>query len=592
MLRKLLILVLHMQCSLSALAQLSYRLQINAADKDSMMSFHEFGLQTEFKDREACRIYIERLPGLLQARGFIAASVDSVHLDSLVAEIWLFTGKAYHWGKVTNRIDPVILDALQWNDTEMWKHLVHFEQVNALQEQVVDYCTMHGYPFAKVQLDSVHLVNDRVEGVLQLKKGMLYRIDSIRLFGNAKISKSFLSHYLDLAPGSLYDQSKLKQISKRLMSLSYLQEQQTWQVSMMGGGAIIDLFLMPKRSNQVDGMVGILPVTNSDGVAKTKVVGDLKLQLQNAFGNGESLQVNWQQLQQQSPRLNLAFNQPYLFHSPVGNDVSFDLFKKDSSYLNINFKAGASWTISGQQTGQIFVQFFGSNLLNLDTTTVKLTKKLPDQLDMGVTSLGAQYSWHNTDYLYNPRRGNEFELLIQAGKKNIHENASILQLEDSTFKFGSLYDTVRMRSNQFKAIFSLTHYFQLGKLSSLKAALNGGWLESPQIFRNEMFQLGGHKLLRGFDEESIYASSYSVAILEYRLLMGLNSYFFGFLDGGLVRNKSIFANTAAGYLGAGFGLNFETKAGLFNVSLAIGKAGSGQVNLGNTKVHIGYVNFF
>jgi hypothetical protein len=43
-------------------------------------------------------------------------------------------------------------------------------------------------------------------------------------------------------------------------------------------------------------------------------------------------------------------------------------------------------------------------------------------------------------------------------------------------------------------------------------------------FRNELFQIGGNRLLRGFDEESQFVSQYLVPSVEYRYLIGQNSY--------------------------------------------------------------------
>ena len=112
------------------------------------------------------------------------------------------------------------------------------------------------------------------------------------------------------------------------------------------------------------------------------------------------------------------------------------------------------------------------------------------------------------------------------------------------------------------------------------------------MFRNELFQIGGYRLLRGFDEESIFASQYVVATFEYRYLIGQNSYLFAFSDGAWARNKSQFSNVSNTFIGAGFGISFETKAGLFNISFATGKRDDIPMNLRQAKIHFGYVNFF
>jgi hemolysin activation/secretion protein len=98
--------------------------------------------------------------------------------------------------------------------------------------------------------------------------------------------------------------------------------------------------------------------------------------------------------------------------------------------------------------------------------------------------------------------------------------------------------------------------------------------------------------LRGFDEESQYLSQYAVATLEYRYLIGLNSFFFGFVDGGWGRNNSQSSNYTHTYIGTGLGLALETKAGVFNLAWAVGKRDDTPFNLRQSKIHFGFVNYF
>jgi hemolysin activation/secretion protein len=135
-------------------------------------------------------------------------------------------------------------------------------------------------------------------------------------------------------------------------------------------------------------------------------------------------------------------------------------------------------------------------------------------------------------------------------------------------------------------------YFKTGRQTTLKTALNGGWVQSPTLFRNELFQLGGFQLLRGFDDERFFASSYLVLTTEYRLLTGQNSFLYAFWDGARIWNRSQLANTAGWFWGTGFGVTFDTRAGLFNVAFAVGKEEELPVNLRQMKIHFGYLSFF
>lgn len=137
------------------------------------------------------------------------------------------------------------------------------------------------------------------------------------------------------------------------------------------------------------------------------------------------------------------------------------------------------------------------------------------------------------------------------------------------------------------------HYFPVGKSAAFKAAVKAGLYSSPALFRNELFLLGGYKLMRGFDEESIYANWYSVFTAEYRYLTGLNSYFFIFADQGFVQNKYQQVNQKSRFTGVGLGMSYETKAGLLNVSFALGKRSDEKLNLRSaSKIHFGYINYF
>ena len=137
------------------------------------------------------------------------------------------------------------------------------------------------------------------------------------------------------------------------------------------------------------------------------------------------------------------------------------------------------------------------------------------------------------------------------------------------------------------------HYFPAGKQGTFKTAVNAGLYSSPDIFKNELFQIGGFRLLRGFDEESIYATQYAVVTAEYRYRIGLNSYLFGFADGGWVKKKYQSVNQQNNFVSTGLGMVFETKFGLLNISYAVGKRDDVKFNLrGGSKIHFGYVNYF
>ena len=80
--------------------------------------------------------------------------------------------------------------------------------------------------------------------------------------------------------------------------------------------------------------------------------------------------------------------------------------------------------------------------------------------------------------------------------------------------------------------------------------------------------------------------------MEYRLLLGRNSYLYAFTDLGYVENQTRTARTTDTPLGFGAGITFETNVGLFGVTLALGRQQGNPVDFRNVKTHFGYVSLF
>jgi len=572
----------------------TYQLKIKFVDKDSSFNPQPLKLQTAFAGKEEARNYINALIPLLHSQGYPTASVDSIFDQTGQTIIRLFLGKQYQWIKLTpDGIEKAALDEGRYKERDYAGKLFNIQQLLALQEKVLRYYEKNGYPFAEVFLDSIRLDDNRMEALLRSRKGPLYHIDSIRVLGKAKISKRFLAHYLEIPNGSLYNKEKLELVGKRILDLPYLQEVQPNDITMLSTGSILNLYLAPKRSSQANFLIGFLPNANQQG--KLQLTADVNLDLKNALNNGETILFKWQQLQPKSPRLNLGYQQPYIFNSSFGVDFLFDLFKEDSTFLQVNAQLGIQYLLSANQAGKIFVQWQNSFLLGtgVDTNLVKATKKLPPNIDVSAVNAGLEYELNKTDYRLNPRKGNELKITTAVGIKNIKKNNEILNLKDPFFNYSTLYDSVKARSYQFRIKLAGTHYFPVGKQATFKTAVNAGIFISPSTFRNELFQMGGYKLLRGFNEESIYATQYAVATAEYRYLLSLNSYLFGFIDAGWVKNKYQSIDLNNNFIGAGLGLAFETKFGLLNISYAAGKRNDVKLNLREaSKIHFGYVNYF
>ena len=562
--------------------------------KDSIKEPLPILLKTKFTGLDLTNNYVNSLTTLFANKGYLVSSVDSIWYLQNNVHIDLYVGKKYNWVQLrTNNIDKSLLLKVGYAPKNFSDKPLNILEIDLLKERLLNYYENEGFPFAAVYLDSIAINDDKISAVLMVNQGLVYRIDSITNYGKLKLNPKFLQQYLNITNGSIYKREKLKEVDKRMLELPYAQTEQPSTLNMLGSGSILNLYVNNKKSSEVSAIFGFLPDANNTG--KLQVTGDVNLDLKNIFGAGESLLLKYQALQPKSPRLNLGYDKPYFLKTPFGLGFFFELFKKDSSFLQVNAQLGLQLNLTNKQSAKILVQWQNANLLQggIDTNAIKFNKKLPANVDVKSVNVGITYDFRNTNYRFNPLTGSDVSVTALTGIKNIKKNNDILALKTTGFNFNKLYDSVKLKSYQIKLKIAAAHYFKISKSSTFKTAVNSGLYGSPTVFRNEVFQIGGYRLLRGFDEESIYATRYAVVSAEYRSLLSLNSYLFGFIDLGATQAKYQNVDTQNFFIGTGLGIAYETKAGLLNLSLALGKRNDVPFNIRQaSKIHFGYINYF
>ncbi|MFY7898657.1 MAG: BamA/TamA family outer membrane protein [Chitinophagaceae bacterium] len=547
-------------------------------------------LKTNFSSLNECKQYLEVLPKYLHEQGFLEASVDSVFYENDLVKAFVFIGKKYFWKAIkTNEKSIAFLKQNKLSLNEYSGKIITPSNYQFLQKKILKTLENTGYPFAQVQMDSIENNQQFIQAKLLIDKGINYPLDSIYQVGNSVVNASFLYQYLTLKKQSVFSVEQLEKIDQLLAELPYLKQSKPWDLQMLASSYVINMYLQPQKSNQINVLLGFLPANQQLG-GKLLLTGEANILLNNTFAKGETIALNWQQLQTASPRLQVLFKQPFFLQSKFGLQFQFELYKRDSAFLNLQAQLGLQYAVNTKQTVSIAIQQFNTNLLAIDTVRIINTKKLPDVSDMQVTNIAVNYALNNTNYKRNPIKGTDCSINFSIGNKRIAKNNSVLAIKEPSFNYQALYDTVVLNSYQLKLQLQVAQYFPIAKQSVFKSALQVAWLQSDRYFRNELFQIGGIKTLRGFDEESILANRFAIFTTEYRYLLGKNAYFSGFADVGITQNA--ITNLSNQFYGAGIGLSIETKQGLLNINYAAGKRNDLPFNLRQSKIHIGFISIF
>ena len=544
----------------------------------------------KFKHEKDAVTYLQTLQQKYIQQGYLETSIDSTSKIQDTVYAWMHFGKKYKLDIPEHNSRNKLIKNRIYKTKKQYNSIY---TVQPTKEMLLQKLENNGYPFAKITTDSILLSDTSLNFKYEIEKGKFITFDSIKNYGNSKITKGFIQNYMMIKSKQAYSESRVQNMDKLLQKLPYSMLKQPSIVLFRDDKADIHLYLDKRKVNSFDFLIGFLPGSNN---GKILITGEVRIHLQNAFKRGEEIYLEWRKLQRQSQLLDVRFNYPFLLNAPIGINFTFNLEKRDSSSLDLNWQLGLPYITSSNNYIKGFYKYFQTIILSADTSFAKLHKKLPSNLDATYHQYGVQAYYENLDYLFSPQKGYELKLTASIGTKKIKPNNQITTLQDgfSSFDYATLYDSIKRRSVKGDIFWSGNYFLSMGKKSKhiLKFSINGGAVFNRVLLKNELLRIGGSRLLRGFDEQSILASTYNISTAEYRLLIMRNSYFFIFFDAAYIHrkfNNTIFQDFPFGF---GAGVTFATKIGIFGLTYALGQQKYKTVDFRNSKLHFGYVATF
>lgn len=572
----------------ASVAQQNYLLNIEWIDS-------EFTKKLKFKDKhssvvsinEECKQIIYKLRSL----GYATASLDSLIQDSLAFKAYVYVGKQFQVAAITN-------GNVKQKYWRKHKSLIQknpsLEQVLEFQNNILKEYENNGWAFAQVYLDEVEISgNEAFSSKVFVNKFDSILIDSVVVHGETKTKSKFIQRYLGILKGDVFNQKKINSIANKINQLPYLSETEPSKLYFKPGYVDLHLYLRKQKSNQFNLILGVLPNDQLTNGKKVTITGEGKLHLQNQFGVGEELFAEFRQVKPRTQNLDLELSYPYFLNFPLGIYTKFNLYKNDSIFVDIKPEVGILYQFGGFNQLKIFYKNKTSNILNADTSDIISTGLLPDVLDIRNNQYGLSLELQNLDYVLNPRKGYDIELLGQVGINKIKVNQSIANLISFDGKpIRYQYDSLRLNKVNYTIGFSVSGFIPLRKRWTILLRNESAFYIAKNILTNEKFRIGGYQHLRGFDEEAIYTPYYSIFTTEIRFLLSKNSFFNMFSDIALVEDERYSAGNVDVPIGFGVGVAVETKAGIFNLSYALGKNLDNKIQFRNGKIHFGFVSLF
>ena len=527
-------------------------------------------IQKEFKDSISTLNYLMDLRTLAIKKGYLLASVDSVSYVNKSFRCSFFVGDRFN--SVHLNIKEEDLSFLRKYSGLSEKSLIKLpfqpNEISRIMKKIHKTTLSTGYPFSKVYLEKINFSGRNLEANLIVNKGKFYPFTDIHIKGDSSISRIFISSLIDIKIGDKFNEIKLSEITKKLSQLSFVKELKPHELLFTENGVELFLYLKSNPVSSINGAVGLQPNPETSRIGFT---GELNLKLLNILKHGELLNVNWRSIQAQTQSLNAVINYPFLFKTPFGIDGQFQLYKRDTTFIELKSTIGVQYFLRGGNYIKVFYQNLSSSILNGGANNPTFSN-----LSMTKTNAyGISFLKRQLDYLPNPSKGIGLQIDIAIGSRKSQQNDTTNWVKATTYRAAMQFDW----------------FIPITRRNVIRVANKTDFYYAAQIYQNEVFRFGGQNSLRGFNEEELFATVRSVLSIEYRFLLDRNSHVFAFFDQGFYENSatSYYHDNPYGF---GLGFSFGTNLGIFSISYGLGKQFENPILMRNGKVHFGYIAYF
>ena len=437
---------------------------------------------------------------------------------------------------------------------------------NYLKEKTEKYVNS-GYPFAQIVLDSTSVDSLTIKATLTISKGNYYVLNKIHVKGDSSISLNTVQSIIGISIGEPYIEDEVVRIDQRIEQNSFINKIKPAEILYTKEGFEIFLYLKSDKVSFLRGAVGLQPNPVSQKMALT---GELNLKLENSLKKGELLKLNWRSIKPQTQRLNLDIKYPFLFQSPFGVASNFLLYKRDSTFLDLNAEINVSYTLKNGIRFRAHYRYINSNILS----GAENSTEFQFLSSYSTNSYGISIEKSKMDNMVNPSRGRVFNTKIYLGQRTLHSDSSS-SVSNMTYSGHMNY----------------REYIPFLKRNVLVIGGSFDFYSSPTIYQNELFRFGGLNTLRGFNEEELFSSTKGQITIEYRFLLDQNSNIFIFYDQCMYENNSL-SYYRDNPFGFGAGISFGSKIGVFNITYALGKQFTNAIDFRTSKIHFGYTAYF
>lgn len=510
---------------------------------------------------------------------------DSLHRDSVLRSwgYWAYTashaGPKHRLEALSCESDSALQSITTFLRRERGRVLTPI-LLDSLSCRLQKSLANQGFLYASVRWERLTCdTAGRCSAHLRVEAGEVVRLDTILLHGRWPAPRSAFYQITGLRPKEPLSLARWEALPRRLRSSPYAVVVDTPRLWLFPGLAWAELTVQPKVGNRIDGALSLLPASSDRVGSQPQVIGQAEVALLSPFRLGERIEARFAQLPNRSQKLFFLTAFPYLLRGYVEVQGSLSLWRQDTSFLTRETEAMLRYRITPTLSILTGYQTTVSRLIS----TVSFRDRVwppPPVLDFRRWGLRLGWQYEQLDFRIAPRRGWKITLIGIQGRRGYLRNPGLPNLA---------YERLPSFATFWEVQASLSRYFPIGKLFSVRGGAMGYRYLVGSYFENELPRAGGSASFRSFPENTFPTAGYLHAFLEGRLHLDEESFLGIFVEG---TQLDLFKRGETFLQGVGILLQTRLAAGLLQVTFAAGKAGQEPLNLRRALVRLEWLSEF
>ena len=539
------------------------RLTTKSNDSTSQHLIDSINHVEKFKDFKSLQEETRHILQILQKIGCLESELKTV--EKYNDSVYIAN---YHVGPKYTRIkifysneDFTKKELLRYsNEISESYFIIPFENLEHTLNSLNIDKTKNGNTFARVSLKNIKAFDSKtLTANINVSNGSKRTIDQILIKGYNQFPESFIKYHAGIKKGMTLENSVLIKKNNELNSLDFVTTTKPPEILFKEDSTTVYFYLKKLKNNNFDGILGFSSGEENQGLTLN---GYINLELNNNLNYGEQFSLNYKSDGNEQQNFRVRLSVPYLFKTPLGIETELKIFKRDSTFLTSNQFAKINYQINTKSKAHIGYKSYQSNNLRNESPTNLLVEDYKSKF------LLTGYSFiKNQNNILFPIKS-MFQINFEIGTKN-----------NNTTK-----------ESQLRAETLFYYIFNLNLKNSILIKNNSRLLSSDTYLTNELYQFGGVNSIRGFNENSIDASFFTVLNTEYRYQFNNNLYLHSIFDIAYFENQNITLREKL--YSFGFGIGLQTTSGIIKFGIANGNTENQDFNFSNTKIHVSITSKF